>query len=122
MLESTGSWPIGPATHGELIRRAPGQHAAAPPIAPPVPAQEQEPAQANTKLRQVFDEFVGQTFFSQMLSAMRETQNKPAYFHGGRMEEAFQAQLDQVLAEKMAEASASQFTEPMFNLFNMTRR
>ena len=47
---------------------------------------------------------------------------KPAYFHGGRAEEIFQQQLDQVLAEKMAEASADTFAGPMFELFAMKRR
>lgn len=74
------------------------------------------------ELREAFDDFVGQTFFGQMLSAMRKTVEKPAYFHGGRAEEVFQSQLDQVLAEKMGEASASQFTQPMFELFTMSRR
>jgi peptidoglycan hydrolase FlgJ len=77
---------------------------------------------ADSKLREVFDDFVGQTFYGQLLSAMRSTLDKPAYFHGGRAEEAFQAQLDQVMAEKMADATADQFTGPMFDLFSMSRR
>jgi hypothetical protein len=72
-------------------------------------------------LREVFDDFVGQTFYGQMLGAMRKTVDKPAYFHGGRAEEVFQAQLDQTLAEKLADATAEQFTGPMFELFNMRR-
>lgn len=77
---------------------------------------------SQTKLREAFNDFVGQTFYGQMLSAMRSTVGKPAYFHGGRAEEVFQAQLDQVLAEKMADATAQQFTGPMFDLFTMARR
>jgi Rod binding domain-containing protein len=73
------------------------------------------------KLRQAFDQFVGETFFSQMLSSMRKTLGKPAYFHGGRAEEIFQGQLDQILAQEMTEASASQFTGPMFELFKLNR-
>ena len=56
-----------------------------------------------------------------MLRAMRETVGKPAYLHGGRTEEVFQAQLDQVLAEKLSDASAETFAEPMYQLFNLTR-
>ena len=41
-----------------------------------------------------------------MLGAMRDTVGKPAYFHGGRAEEVFQNQLDQVLSEHMTEAAA----------------
>ena len=47
---------------------------------------------------------------------------KSEYFHGGRAEEIFQSQLDQVLSERMTEASADQFTGPMFELFTMQRR
>ncbi|HEU0068949.1 MAG TPA: hypothetical protein VFQ26_06760, partial [Nitrospiraceae bacterium] len=52
----------------------------------------QAPA-ADNRLREVFDEFVGQSFYQQLLGAMRKTVNKPAYFHGGRAEEVFQGQL-----------------------------
>jgi hypothetical protein len=42
--------------------------------------------------------------------------------HGGHAEEVFQAQLDQVLTEKMADASASTFTQPMYELFSLRRK
>jgi flagellar protein FlgJ len=74
------------------------------------------------ELRKAFDDFVGQTFFSQMLSAMRKTVGKPAYFHGGRAEEVFQGQLDQVLSEKLSEATADQFAGPMYELMMMNRK
>ena len=74
--------------------------------------------------REAFDSFVGQLFFGQMLKAMRKTVGKPAYFHGGQTEEIFQQQLDQVLGEKLSEASRHQFSGPMFDLFmaNMSRQ
>jgi peptidoglycan hydrolase FlgJ len=68
-----------------------------------------------------FHDFVGQTFFSHMLSAMRKTVGKPAYFHGGRAEEVFQNQLDQVLSEHLAKAGADAFVEPMYELFMLPR-
>lgn len=74
------------------------------------------------ELRQAFQSFVGQTLFGQMLQAMRKTVGKSAYFHGGRAEEIFQSQLDQVLAEKISDASAEKFSGPMFELFAMKRR
>lgn len=74
-----------------------------------------------SKLREAFDDFVGQTFFQQMLSAMRKTIDKPAYFHGGRAEEVFQGQLDQVLSEHMTEAAAADFTDPLFELYSLKR-
>jgi hypothetical protein len=73
------------------------------------------------ELREAFDSFVGQTLFGTLLKAMRKTVDKPAYFHGGRAEEIFQQQLDQVLAEKIGDASADRFTGPMFELFTMKR-
>jgi hypothetical protein len=76
----------------------------------------------NQELREAFQDFVGQTFYGQLLSAMRKTVDKPAYFHGGRAEEIFQNQLDQVLSEKLSDASAKSFTEPMYQLFTLQRR
>ena len=74
------------------------------------------------ELQQAFDSFVGETFYGQMLQAMRKTQGKPAYFHGGRAEEVFRNQLDQTLAQDLAQNSAGQFTGGMFELFNLQRR
>ena len=74
-----------------------------------------------SELREAFDNFVGQTFFQQMLSAMRKTVDKPAYFHGGRAEEVFQGQLDQVLSEHMTKAAAADFTDPLFELYSLKR-
>jgi Rod binding domain-containing protein len=76
----------------------------------------------DAELREAFQSFVGQTLFGQMLQSMRKTVGKPAYFHGGRTEEIFQQQLDQVLAEKIAEASAEKLAEPMYALFTANRR
>jgi Rod binding domain-containing protein len=73
-------------------------------------------------LREAFDDFVGQSLFGQMLASMRKTLEKPAYFHGGRGEEVFQGQLDQMLTEELSDASAEQITSPMFELFQLARR
>jgi len=77
--------------------------------------------QDDKELRKAFDDFVGQTFYGQMLSAMRETVGKPAYMYGGRAEEVFQKQLDQVMAEKLSDATAATFTGPMYELFSLPR-
>ena len=79
------------------------------------------PKPTSPKLREAFDQFVGETFYGQMLGSMRKTLGKPAYFHGGRAEEVFQGQLDQVVAEQMAKANANSFTGPMFELFSLQR-
>lgn len=73
------------------------------------------------KLRKTFQDFVGETLFSQMLKAARKTQNKPAYFHGGRAEEMFQQQLDQVLSEKIANSNGAQYSDAMYELFTLKR-
>ncbi|MGV3486056.1 MAG: rod-binding protein [Planctomycetaceae bacterium] len=72
-------------------------------------------------LREAFRDFVGQTMFGQMLQSMRSTVGKPAYFHGGRGEEVFQQQLDQLLVEELSESSASSVADPMFDLFQLQR-
>ena len=66
------------------------------------------------EVQKKFRQFVGEMFFGQVLKSMRSTQQEPAYFHGGRAEEVFQSQLDQVLAEEMTEASAHEIADPMF--------
>lgn len=76
----------------------------------------------DAEVREAFQSFVGQTFFGQLLGAMRKSVGKPAYFHGGRAEEIFQQQLDQVLAEKMAESSADRLVGPMYELFALERK
>ncbi|QEG42183.1 rod-binding protein [Roseimaritima ulvae] len=79
------------------------------------------PSGQGEELREAFTQFVGQTLFGQMLSSMRSTVDKPAYFHGGKTEEIFQQQLDQVLVEDITDASADKIADPMFELFNMRR-
>jgi peptidoglycan hydrolase FlgJ len=76
----------------------------------------------DAETRQAFDQFVGETFFGQMIKAMRKTAGKPAYVYGGRAEEIFQEQLDQTMAQQISHASADQFTGPMFELFTRQRR
>ncbi len=66
------------------------------------------------EVREHFTQFVGETFYGQMLKSMRQTVGKPAYFHGGRGEEVFRGQLDQKLAEEMTKSSADRFADPMF--------
>ena len=75
----------------------------------------------DSEVREAFQSFVGETLFGQMLKAMRKTVGEPAYFHGGRAEEVFQSQLDQVLAEKMANAGGASYSDAMFELFSLKR-
>lgn len=74
------------------------------------------------KVKKAFQDFVGQTFFGQMISSMRSTQGETPYFNGGRAEKIFQGQLDQVLSEELSNSSASQFADPMYKLFQLHRQ
>lgn len=75
------------------------------------------------QLRKQFDTFMGEAFYGQMLQALRKsTTGQAAYFHGGKAEETFRAQFDQVVAGKLSEASAERFTGPMFELFQLQQR
>lgn len=76
---------------------------------------------ADVEARETFDQFVGETFVGQMLSALRKTTGKAAYFHGGRAEEVFREQLDQTLAKELGQDLAHSFTGPMFDLFYQQR-
>ena len=91
------------------------QQAAAQPVAPAAGKEANE-------LKAAFGDFVGQTFYGQMLKALRKSVDKAPYFDGGQTEEVFRNQLDQVLAEKLSEASADSFSGPMFELFQLNRR
>ena len=105
-MNTIGSFPTVPATALPLS------------AAPKPPAAQAKDAQ----LHQAFNAFVGQTFYGQMLQAMRKTVDKPAYFHGGNGEEIFQRQLDRVVGEKLANANGSQLSGAMYRLFTMARK
>jgi peptidoglycan hydrolase FlgJ len=83
------------------------------PLAPGARTAEEELAGARD-LKQAYTDFVGKTFYGEMLKALRSTVDKPAYFHGGQGEEAFRSQLDQQLADHMTAASAEQIADPSF--------
>ncbi|HEX6963675.1 MAG TPA: rod-binding protein [Lacipirellula sp.] len=85
------------------------------PLRPTVGSHEEQVDDAR-KLQDAYRDFVGKTFYGQMLKSMRSTLGKPAYFHGGQTEEVFRSQLDQHLADHMTTASAKQFADPMFRL------
>jgi hypothetical protein len=87
------------------------------PAAPPAPT----PTPEDTQTRAAFVEFAGNTFFGQLMSAMRKSVAKPAYFHGGHAESVFQSQLDQKIVESISEATADSFAGPMYELFMLKR-
>jgi peptidoglycan hydrolase FlgJ len=80
----------------------------------PSPQSGEDQVAAARQLQTAYRDFVGKTFFGQLLKSMRETVGKPAYFHGGQTEEVFRSQLDQQMADHMTTASAAKFADPMF--------
>ncbi|NOY29780.1 MAG: hypothetical protein GXP28_06265 [Planctomycetes bacterium] len=83
------------------------------PLKPDAASAEQQIAEAK-EVRDTFRTFIGESFFGQMLKSMRNTLDKPAYFHGGHAEEVFRGQLDQTLAQEMTKSSADKIADPMF--------
>src|SRR5437764_962954 len=78
-------------------------------------------ARDTPELQEAFTDFVGQTFFGELVKQMRATVKKPAFFHGGMGEDIFQSQLDQILVERMSDASAKTFSDPMYQLLMAPR-
>lgn len=76
----------------------------------------------NEQARETFQSVMGEMLFGQMLKSMRKTVGKPAYFHGGRAEEIFTQQLDEVLAQTISESSADQYLGPMYELWALERK
>lgn len=55
-------------------------------------------------LRRAIDQLVGSVFYGAMLRSLRASTMKGEYGHGGHGEEVFQAQLDQIIAERAGQA------------------
>jgi len=91
--------------------------------APTPPSEFKSPARGHDtpELHKAFTDFVGQTFFGELLKQMRASVDKPAFFHGGMGEDIFQSQLDQILVERITDASGPTFSDPMYQLL-MARR
>lgn len=111
-----------------VLQQALQESAAASPTSPSttissgqsVPNNSTSSQNANAKddpLHQAFNEFVGQTFFAELIKSYRSTQEPAAYFNGGRAEKIFQGQLDQMLSEQLSESSADKIADPMYELF-----
>jgi len=76
----------------------------------------------NPALRKAFDQFVGQTFYGEMIKEMRKSQGKVAYMNGGQAEKIFTQQLDQMLTKKMSDSSANTLSGPMYKLFTQSQK
>jgi hypothetical protein len=89
---------------------------AKPPDAQAATLRTQTSGHDTPELKETFTDFVGQSFFGELVKQMRATLDKPAFFHGGLGEDIFQSQLDQILVERISDASAASFSEPMYEL------
>ena len=63
-------------------------------------------------MRAKVGDLVGNVFYGTLLRQMQESKIKGKYFHGGRGEEVFQAQLGMELAKRMGESPS----DPMANM------
>lgn len=75
------------------------------------------PNAQGAQIEEKFQEFVAGTFFQQMLKEMRKSVHEPAYMHGGQMETAFQAQMDQTVAEDLARNFGDAFSGDLFRAY-----
>ena len=91
------------------------------PASPSPPHAPRRHGHDSPELQQAFTDFVGQTFFGELVKQMRATVDKPAFFHGGMGEDIFQSQLDQILVERISETSAKTFSDPMYQLLMAPR-
>jgi Rod binding domain-containing protein len=92
------------------------------PAAPAQPQALAAGAAGDARLHQAFNDFVGETFYSQMLQSLRKSVGKSSRFHGGRGEEVFTGQLDQVLAQKLAKTNGDKLSGAMYRLFTARRK
>lgn len=75
--------------------------------------------QPSPELRETFQQFVAGTFYGQFLKALRGTQGETAYLNGGQAEKMFQSQLDQQVAEDLAERQGAALAEPLMRQFQL---
>ncbi len=69
------------------------------------------------RLREVAGRVAGSVFFGTLLKTMRNSTLKGAYGHGGRGEEVFAAQLDEILAERMGSKNSLGLSNVLFDRF-----
>lgn len=74
-------------------------------------------ASARDQIRVVADQVVGQVFYGTLLRQLRSSSLAGKYGHGGRGEEVFQAQLDQVLATRAGQARSTELSEAMVSRY-----
>jgi Rod binding domain-containing protein len=75
------------------------------------------PAKGQLAVREKFQDFVGGTFYKEMLKALRAAQKPSKYLNGGQAEKIFQGQMDQEIAEDLARKYAGHLADPLFESY-----
>lgn len=73
--------------------------------------------EALKRLRTTVNEVVGSVFFAPMLRSLRNSSLTGTFGHGGRGEEVFQAQLDQILAERAGKGARNSLSQTIVDRF-----
>src|SRR5262245_3746741 len=76
------------------------------------------PAKGELAVREKFQDFVGGTFYKEMLKALRAAQKPSKYLNGGQAEKIFQSQMDQQIAEDLAHQYAGHLADPLFESYS----
>lgn len=77
-------------------------------------SSEQQRVDDARELQKAFQDFVGKSFYGEMLKSMRSTVGEPAYFHGGNAEKIFQQQLDHQIGDEMSKSNGGELSAAMF--------
>jgi len=76
-------------------------------------------ADQQTNVKEAFRDFVGGTFYQQMLKSLRKsTTGKAAYMNGGKAEEMFRGQLDQQIADDLARSHGGNVADSLYDAFS----
>jgi Rod binding domain-containing protein len=76
------------------------------------------PAKGQLAIREKFQDFVGGTFYKEMLKSLRAAQRPSKYLNGGQAEKMFQGQMDQQIAEDLAHQFAGHLADPLFESYS----
>src|SRR5260221_10356059 len=75
------------------------------------------PAKGQLAIREKFQDFVGGTFYKEMLKSLRAAQRPSKYLNGGQAEKMFQGQMDQQIAEDLARQYGGPLAAPLFESY-----
>lgn len=75
------------------------------------------PGDKQLAIREKFQDFVGGTFYKEMLKSLRAAQKPSKYLNGGQAEKIFQGQMDQQIAEDLARQYAGHLSDPLFESY-----